>query len=170
MPSNHLFLCSPLLFLPSIFPALGSFPVSQLFTSGGQSVRGFSFSISLSNEYSGLIALGKWPRVDGFTVQGTLKSLLQHHRLKASIFQCSVFFMVHLSHLWASLVTAGKESACNVGDLSLIPGLGISPGEGKGYPLQYSGLENSMDCMIHEVAKSWKRLGDFHFLTSVHYY
>ena len=104
MQSNHLFLCCPLLFLPSVFPALGSFPVSQLFASGGQSVRGFSFSISLSNEYSGLIALGKWPRVDGLTVQGTLKSLLQHHRLKASIFQCSVFFMVHLSHLWASLV------------------------------------------------------------------
>ena len=50
--------------------------------------------------------------------------------------------------------SAGKESACNAGDLGLIPGLGRSPGEGKGYPLQYSGLENSMDCIIHEVTKS----------------
>ena len=50
--------------------------------------------------------------------------------------------------------SAGKESTCNAGDLSLIPGLGRSPGEGKGYPLQYSGLENSMDCMVHKIAKS----------------
>ena len=48
-----------------------------------------------------------------------------------------------------------KESACNVGDLGSIPRLGRSPGEGKGYPLQYSGLENSMDCIVHGVAKSW---------------
>ena len=51
--------------------------------------------------------------------------------------------------------SAGKESACNVGDLGLIPGLGRSPGEGNGYPLQYSGLENSMDCVVRGVAKSW---------------
>ena len=50
--------------------------------------------------------------------------------------------------------SAGKESACNAGDLGLIPGLGRSPGEGKGYPLQYSGLENSKDCIVHGVAKS----------------
>ena len=50
--------------------------------------------------------------------------------------------------------SAGKESACNVGDLGLIPGLGRAPGEGKGYPLQYSGLENSMDCIVHGVAES----------------
>ena len=60
--------------------------------------------------------------------------------------------------------SAGKESACNVGDLGLIPGLGRSPGEGKGYPLQYSGLENSMDYLVHKVAKSWTWLSDFHFL------
>ena len=55
--------------------------------------------------------------------------------------------------------SAGKESG-NVGDLGLIPGLGRSPGEGKGYPLQHSDLENSMDCIVHEVAKSWTRLSD----------
>ena len=59
--------------------------------------------------------------------------------------------------------SAGKESACNVGNLGSIPGLGRSPGEGKGYPLSYSGLENSMDCIVHGVAKSRTRLSDFHF-------
>ena len=59
--------------------------------------------------------------------------------------------------------SAGKESVCNVGNLGLIPGLGRSPGEGKGCPLQYSGLENSMDCIVHGVAKSRTRLSDFHF-------
>ena len=59
--------------------------------------------------------------------------------------------------------SAGKESACNAGDLGLVPGLGRSPGEGKGYSLQYSGLENSMDCIVHGVMKSWTWLSDFHF-------
>ena len=59
--------------------------------------------------------------------------------------------------------SAGKESACNVGDLGSIPGLGRSPGEGNGYPLQYSGLENSMDCVVHGVAKSQTRLRDFDY-------
>ena len=58
--------------------------------------------------------------------------------------------------------SAGKESTCNVGDLYSIPGLGRSPGEGKGYSLQYSGLENSMDCIVHEFAKIWTQLSDFH--------
>ena len=56
--------------------------------------------------------------------------------------------------------SAGKESTCSMGDLGLIPGLGRSPGEGKGYPLQYSGLENSKDCIVHGVAKSWTGLRD----------
>ena len=59
--------------------------------------------------------------------------------------------------------SVGKESTCNAGDLGLIPGLARFPGEGKGYPLQYSGLENSMDCMVHGVAKSRTQLSDFHF-------
>ena len=62
--------------------------------------------------------------------------------------------------------SAGKESPCNVGDLDLIPELGRGSGEGKGYPLQYSGLENSMDYTVHGVAKSWIRLSDFHFFTT----
>ena len=61
--------------------------------------------------------------------------------------------------------SAGLESAYNVGDLGLIPGLGRSPGEGKGYPLQYSSLENSTDCVVHGVVKSQTQLSDFHSLT-----
>ena len=61
--------------------------------------------------------------------------------------------------------SAGKESACSVGDLGSIPGLGRSPGEGKGYPLQYSGLENSRDYIVHGVEKSWTRLSDFHIFS-----
>ena len=58
---------------------------------------------------------------------------------------------------------AGKESACSAGGLGLIPGLGRSPGEGKGYPLQYSGLENSMGCIVHGAAKNWTQLSNYHF-------
>ena len=59
--------------------------------------------------------------------------------------------------------SAGKESTCSAGDLVSTPGLGRSPGEGKGYPLQYSGLKNSIDCIVHEVTKSWTQLSYFHF-------
>ena len=80
------------------FPASGSFPVSQFFTSGFQSIGVcFSFSISPSNEYSGLISF-RTDWLDLLAVQGTLKSLLQHHSSKASILWCSPFFMVQLSH------------------------------------------------------------------------
>ena len=65
--------------------------------------------------------------------------------------------------------SAGKEPACIVGDLGLIPGLGISPGEGKGYPLQYSGLEKSMDCIVYGVAKSQTRLSDLHSFTHLYF-
>ena len=65
--------------------------------------------------------------------------------------------------------SAGKESTCNVGDLGSIPGLERPSGEGKAYPLQYSGLENSVDCTVHEVAKSWTRLSDFHFTSLLHF-
>ena len=61
--------------------------------------------------------------------------------------------------------SAGKESACNAGNLGSIPGLGRSPGEGKGYPLQYSGLENSIDSVVHGITKSQTQMSDFHFQT-----
>ena len=99
MPSNHVILCHPLLPLPSIIPSIRSFPMSQLFTSGGQSIWSFNFNISPSNEYPGLISFRmEW--LDLLAVQGTLKRLLQHHSSKASILRCSAFFMVQLSHLY----------------------------------------------------------------------
>ena len=85
------------------FPASGSFPMNQLFTSGGQSIS-VSFNISPSNEYSGLISF-RMDWLDFLAVQGTLKSLLQHHSWKALIFQCSAFFRVQLSHPY---MTTGK--------------------------------------------------------------
>ena len=89
------------------FPATRSFPTCRLFRSGGQSIGNFSFSISPSNEYSGLISFRmNW--LDLHAVQGTLKSLLQHHSSKASILRCSALFMVQLSHPY---VTTGKTIA-----------------------------------------------------------
>ena len=73
---------------------------------------------------------------------------------------CSQFFSFFLGYLDFPCGSAGKESSCNVGDLGSIPGSGRSPGERKGYPLQYSGLENSMDCIVHGVAKSQTQLSD----------
>ena len=63
--------------------------------------------------------------------------------------------------------SAGKESTSNAGDLGLIPGLGRYLGEGNGYPLKYSGLKNYMDCIVHEVAKSWTQMSEFHSLTQL---
>ena len=87
------------------------------------------------------------------------------HLLLAAIYSCVVFIFVPFfgSPMGFPDGSAGKESACNVGDLGSIPGLGRSLGEGKGYPLQYSGLENSIDCVVHEAAKNWTQLSDFHF-------
>ena len=95
MPSNHLILCDPLLLLPSIFPIIRVF--SNELVLHIRWPKCWSFSISSSNEYSGLISF----RIDWFdilVVQGTCKSLLQHHGLKASVLQHSAFFMVQLSH------------------------------------------------------------------------
>ena len=98
MSSNHLILCRPLLLPPSTFPALGSFQMSVLQIRWPKYWR-FSFSISPSNEYPGLISFGMdW--LDLLVVQGTLKSLLQHHSSKASILWHSAFFIVQLSHLY----------------------------------------------------------------------
>ena len=72
-------------------------------------------------------------------------------------------FSINPSNEWASLGWDGKESTCNVGDLCSIPMLGRSPGDGNDHPLQYSDLENSMDCIVHGVAKSQTRLSNFHF-------
>ena len=97
MPSNHLILCHPLLLLPSIYPSIRVFSNESVLHLRWPKYWSFSFSISPSNDYSGLISFRiDW--LDLLAVQGTLKSLLQHHSSKASILQCSAFFMVQLSH------------------------------------------------------------------------
>ena len=97
MPSNHLILCRPLLLSPSIFPSIRVFSNESILCIRWPKYWSFSFNISPSNEYSGLISF-RMDWLDLLTVQGTLKSLLQHHSSKASILQCSSFFIVQLSH------------------------------------------------------------------------
>ena len=95
MPSNHLILCCPLLLLPSIFPSISMFSNELVLHIRWPKYWGFSFSISPSNEYSRLIPF-RMDWLDLLAVQGTLKSLLQHHSSKASILQCSAFFIVQI--------------------------------------------------------------------------
>ena len=97
MPSSHLILCHPILLLPSVFPSIRSFPRSQFLASGGQSIGVSASAFSPSNKYLGLISF-RMDWLDLLAVQGTLKNLLQHHSSKASILQCSAFFVVQLSH------------------------------------------------------------------------
>ena len=97
MPSNHLILCHPLLLLPSLFPSIRVFSNESVLHVRWPKYWSFSFSICPSNEYSGLISF-RMDWLDLLAVQGTLKSLLQHHSSKASILQCSAFFIVQFSH------------------------------------------------------------------------
>ena len=97
MLSNHLILYRPLLLLPSVFPSIRVFSNESTLCIRWPKYWSFSFSISPSNEHSGLISF-RMDSLDLLAVQGTLKSLLQHHSSKASILQCSVFFIVQLSH------------------------------------------------------------------------
>ena len=111
VPSNHLILCRPLLLLPSIFPSIRVFFKESVIHIRWPKYWSFSFSISPSNEYSGLISF----RMNWFyllAVHGTLKSLLQHHSPKASILQHSAFFVVQLSHPY---MTTGKTIALGLG-------------------------------------------------------
>ena len=107
MPSNHLMLCHPLLLPSKIFPSIRVFSSESVFHIRGPKYWSFSFSISPSNEYSGLISFRiDW--LDLVAVQGTLKSLLQHHSSKASILQHSAFLIVQFSHPY---MTKGKTTA-----------------------------------------------------------
>ena len=105
MPFNHLILCHPLL-LRSIFPIIRVFSNGHLFASAGQRI-GFSFNISPYNEHPGLMSF-RMDWLDLLEVQGTLKSIIQHHSSKASILQCSDFLIVQISHLY---MTMGKTIA-----------------------------------------------------------
>ena len=107
MPSNHLTLCCPILLLPSIFPSIRVFSNESILRMMWPKYWSFSFSISSSNEHSGLISF-RMDWLDLLAVQGTLKSLLQHHSSKASILQCSGILIVQLSHPY---MTTGKTIA-----------------------------------------------------------
>ena len=110
MPSNHLILCRPLLLLPSISPSIKVFSNKSVLHIRWPKYSSFSFSFNPSNEYSGMISF----RIDWFdllAVQGTFKSLLQHHSSKASIIHHSAFFMVQLSCLY---MTTGKTIALTI--------------------------------------------------------
>ena len=167
MPSNHLLLCRPLLLPPSIFPSIRVFSNESVLHIRWPKYWSFSLSISPSNGHSGLISF-RMDWLDLLAVQGTLESLLQHHRSKASILRCSAFELSHpyVLYCWATregLVivfslgcyrlfllmrvyaggTSGKEFTCQLRRHS--PGSGRSFGVGNGCPLQYSCLENPMD-------------------------
>ena len=148
MPSSHLILCCPLLLLPSIFPSIRVFSNEAALRMRWPKYWSFSFNISPSNEQPGLISF-RMDWLDLLAVQGTLKSLLQHHSLKASILRCSAFFTAQLSHPY---MTTGKIIALTrrtfvdkVMSLlfNMLSRLVIR--EGNGTPLQYSCLENPMD-------------------------
>ena len=109
MPSNHLILCCPILLPPSVFPSIRIFSSESLLCIRWPKYWSFSFNISPSNEYSGLIFF----RMDWFdllVIQGTLKSLFQHHSSKVPILLCSAFFIIQLSHPY---MTTGKTIALN---------------------------------------------------------
>ena len=113
VPSNHLILCHPLLLLPSIFPSIRIFSNELALRIRWPRYWSFSFSISPSNEYSGLISF-RMDRLDLLAVQGIPRSLLQHHSLKASILRCSAFFIVQLSHTY---MNTGKKHSFDYMDV-----------------------------------------------------
>ena len=166
MPSNHLILCCPLLLPLSIFPSIRIFSNESVLHIRWPKYWSFSFNISPSHEYSGLISF-RTDWLDLLAVQGTLKSLLQHHSSKASGLQHSAFFMAHLSHPY---MTTGKTIALTrrtfvVKIMSLLfnmlPKFVIQKGNGN--PLHYSCLENPVDrgawwVAVHRVTKSRTRL------------
>ena len=113
MPSNHFILCCPLLLLPAIFPSIRVFSNESVFLIRWPKYWSFSFNISPCSEHSGLISFGM-DLLHLLAVQGTFKSLLQHHSSKASILQCSAFFVVQLSYPY---MTTGKTIALIDGPL-----------------------------------------------------
>ena len=113
MPSNHLIICHSLLLLPSIFPSIRVFSNQLVLPIRWPKYWSFSFNISSSNEHPGLISF-RMDWLDLLEVQGTLKSLFQHHSSKASILQHSAFFMVQLSHPY---MTTGKNHSFDYTDL-----------------------------------------------------
>ena len=172
MPCNHLILCHPLLLPPSIFPSIRVFTNESVLCIRWPKYWRFSFSISPSNEYSGLISF-RMDWLDLLAVWGTLESLLQHQF--KSINSSVLSFLYGPSLL--SVHDCWKNRNCDYTDIYhhsdiLIFCLGLS-GKGNGSPLQYSCLENSMDggawwAAVHEVTKSRAWLNDFTFTFHFH--
>ena len=171
MPSNHLILGDPLVLLPSIFASIGVFSNELALHFRWPKYCSLSFSISPSTEYSGFISFAMY--WFGLLAVQESSPAPQFKGISSSV----------LSLLWTSLVAQMVDSTCSAADMGSIPGLGRSPGEGNGKPLQYSCLKNSMDrgawrAAVHGVEKSWTRLYDYHFhrlpydppLVSVHDY
>ena len=124
MPSNRLILCHPLLLLPSTFPSIRVFSNESALRIRWPKYWSFSFNVSPFNEYSGLISF----RIDWFdllAVQGTLKSLLQHHSSKASILPCSAFFMVKFSHSY-DFISDLRGNVCSFSTLNMMLAVGLS--------------------------------------------
>ena len=155
VPSNHLILCRPLLLVPSIFPSMRVFSTESTLHMRWPKYWSFSFNIIPSNEHSGLISF-RMDWLDLLAVQGTLKSLLQHHSSKASILRCSAFFMEkamtpHSNTLsWKIRCMEEPGRLQSMGSLRIrhdwATSLSLSCiGEGNGNPLQYSCLENPRD-------------------------
>ena len=159
MPFNHLILCRPLLLLPSIFPSIRVFSSESVLPNRWPNYWSFSFSISPSNEYSGLISF----KIDWFdlSVQGTLKSLLQHHSSKASILWHLAFFIVQL---WHPYMSTGKTIALTrwtfVNKVCLQPTPVFLPRESHG--------RRSLVGYSPRVAKSRTLLSDFTFTFTLH--
>ena len=166
MPSNNLILCCPLLLLPSIFPRVRIFSNESALCIRWPNYWNFSFSICPSNGYSGLISF----RVDWFdllAVQGTLKSLLQHHTSKASIFRCSAFFMVHLSHPWETSLVAQMVKRLPTMRETRVQSLGWEDSLEKAMASHSSTLAWKIPCMEEHcwlqsmgLQKSWTQLSD----------
>ena len=154
MPSNDLILCHPLLLLPSILPSIRIFSNESVLQIRWPKYWSFGFSISPSVALITLLYIHQWPFLIAQLVKNPpamqetpVRFLVWEDPLEKGWLPNPVFLRFPCG-------SAGKESTCNVGDLGLITGLGRTPGEGKGYPLQYSSLENSMDCIVHGVTKS----------------
>ena len=155
------------------FPASGYFPMSQFFTSDGQCIAASVSASVLPMTIQDWFPLDWLARSPCSPRDSQESSSTPQFKSTTSLALTSIYYswknhsltiQTFISKVMSLLCgLAGKESACNVGDLGSIPGLGRSPGKGKGYPLQYSGLENSMDCIVQGVAKSQTWLSDFHF-------
>ena len=148
MPSKYLIFCHPLLLLPSIFPSIRVFSKDSILHIRWPKDWSFSFNINPSNKHPGLISF-RMDWLDVLAVQGTLKSLLQHHSSKASILQCSVFFIVQISHphmTTRKTITLTRWTFVDT-VMSLVFNMlsRLVIREGNGTLLQYSCLENPMD-------------------------